>query len=83
MLIPAEHVDSESDYLWRREKMVGSYDPTFLTTDTPQGEIQALAFCVDRTNPRYVDMAVPDAARVIAAASGAAEIGRASCRERV
>lgn len=72
MLIPAAHVDSESDYLWRREMIAGSYVPTFLAADTPQGEIQALAFCVDRSNPRYVDMSVPDAARVIASASGAA-----------
>ena len=72
MLIPAEHVDTESDYLWRREMIAGSYVPTFLTTATPQGEIEALAFCVDRGNPRYVNMAVPDAARMIAAASGAA-----------
>jgi len=71
-LSPADHVDTESDYLWRREMIAGSYVPTFLTTDTPQGRIQALAFCVDRGNPRYVHMAVPEAASMIAAASGAA-----------
>lgn len=72
MLIPAERVDTESDYLWRREMIAGSYVPTFLSTDTPQGQIQALAFCVDRSNSRYVNIAMPDAARMIAAASGTA-----------
>ena len=72
MLIPAEHVDTESDYLWRREMIADDYAPTFLSSDTPQGQIQALAFCVDRRNTRYVNMTMPDAARMIAAASGAA-----------
>jgi cation transport protein ChaC len=70
MLIPADRVEIETTFLWRREMIAGSYIPKFLNTETPQGDVQSLAFVVDPGNPRYVDLSVEDAACQIAAARG-------------
>ena len=35
--IPADHVDRETEILWMREMVAGSYVPTFVPVETPQG----------------------------------------------
>ena len=72
MRIPADQIDTETTYLWRREMFAGTYIPTFLTSETPQGEVESLVFVVDHDNPRCVDLPLADAARQIASASGSA-----------
>lgn len=70
MRIPAERADTESEFLWRREMMTGTYNPKFLHTETPQGPIESLAFCANRDHPRYLDLPEAEVARRIARASG-------------
>ena len=69
--IPADLVDQETEILWMREMFSGSYRPAFVTAETPQGTVEALAFVMDRKNRRYVPGLTPDeAARIIARAEG-------------
>jgi glutathione-specific gamma-glutamylcyclotransferase len=76
--IPAEHVDRETDILWRREMLAGSYVPTFLPVETPQGAIaEAVAFVINPQSDRYVQLDVEEAARLIATGRGS----RGTCLE--
>ncbi len=69
--IPAELVNRETEYMWRREMFSGSYCPVFLEVETPQGSVEALTFIMDRKNHRYMpDLSETDTARIIAAAEG-------------
>jgi len=69
--IAGQIVDRETETLWMREMFAGSYMPKFVRVATPQGEIEALTFVIDRTNERYVpDLPLVEAATVIANASG-------------
>jgi cation transport protein ChaC len=69
--IPAEHVDRETDILWRREMLAGSYVPTFVPVETPQGGIEeAVAFVINRQSDRYVKLDVEETARLIATGAG-------------
>lgn len=69
--IPAQLVDCETRFMWRREMFSGSYRPIFLEVTTPQGPVDALTFVMDRDNCRYMpDMSEDDAARIIAVAEG-------------
>ncbi|WP_164662249.1 gamma-glutamylcyclotransferase [Tropicibacter sp. Alg240-R139] len=69
--IPADIVDEETQFMWRREMFSGSYLPVFLDVDTPQGVIEALVFVMDRSNNRYMPQVPLDvAARMIALAEG-------------
>ncbi|MGI9370251.1 MAG: gamma-glutamylcyclotransferase [Ruegeria sp.] len=70
MLIPPEGVETETTYLFRREMMTGAYRPEYFSMETPQGQIQAMAFCVNRQNERYRDLPEPECARRIASACG-------------
>jgi len=70
MLIPADRVETETTYLFRREMMTGAYKPGFFEMATPQGPIMAMAFCVNRQNERYRNLPEPEIARRIALASG-------------
>lgn len=70
MRIPADRVDTESDFLWRREMITGSYITEFLQTETPQGPIESLAFCANHDHPSYLDLPEPEIARRIAKAEG-------------
>ena len=64
-------VDRETEIMWMREMFAGSYRPEFVPVATPQGEIEALTFVIDRNNDRYVpDLAMVEAAAIIAHASG-------------
>lgn len=69
--ITAELVDRETRFMWNREMFAGAYVPVFLPVDTPQGHVEALAFIMDRSNPRYMPgLAEDEAARMIARAEG-------------
>ena len=69
--IPAALVDSETQFMWRREMFAGAYRPVFMKVDTPQGPVEALVFVMDRANHRYTpDLPPKIAARRIAVAEG-------------
>jgi cation transport protein ChaC len=76
--IPAPHVDAETDILWRREMLAGSYVPTFVAVETPQGGIEgAVAFVINRQSDRYVRLDIDETARLIATGCGV----RGTCLE--
>ena len=76
--IPAAHVDAETEILWRREMLAGSYAPTFVALETPQGGIEeAVAFVINRQSDRYVRLDVDETARLIATGCGV----RGTCLE--
>jgi glutathione-specific gamma-glutamylcyclotransferase len=69
--IPAQHVDRETQILWRREMLAGSYVPTFVPVETPQGVIEeAVAFVINRQCDRYVQLGLDETARLIATGAG-------------
>lgn len=69
--IPGALVARETEFMWLREMFSGSYRPTFVTVDTPQGPLEALTFVMDPDNERYVpDLPEDVAARMIATAQG-------------
>lgn len=68
--IPAEHVEDETRILWMREMVAGSYVPTFLPVETPQGGIEAVAFVINRQTSRYVRLDMEETARLIATGRG-------------
>jgi len=68
--IPAFAVDRETEILWMREMISEGYVPTFRTVETPQGRIEALAFVMNQESPRFADIDVGEAARLIATGSG-------------
>ena len=70
--IPGRIVDRETETLWMREMFSGSYRPIFVTLSTPQGDIEALTFVIDRSHDRYIpDLPLSEAAAIIAGAQGA------------
>jgi glutathione-specific gamma-glutamylcyclotransferase len=76
--IPAEHVDRETQILWQREMLAGSYVPTFVAVETPQGAIaEAVTFVINRRSSRYVQLDIEEAAHLIATGRGA----RGTCLE--
>jgi cation transport protein ChaC len=68
--IPGEHVDRETEILWMREMVAGSYVPTFVTLETPQGRIEAVTFEINRQSDRYVQLDIDETARLIATGRG-------------
>ena len=69
--IAAEHVEEESHFLWRREMLMRSYAPDFLSLETAQGPVDALSFLVNRDNPLLLPpLSLEETARVIAQAEG-------------
>jgi len=76
--IPAEHVDRETEILWQREMLAGSYVPTFVAVETPQGGIEeAVTFVINRQSNRYVQLDMEETARLIATGCGV----RGTCLE--
>jgi cation transport protein ChaC len=76
--IPAAHVEQETDFLWRREMLAGSYVPTFVAVETPQGGIaEAVTFVINPQSDRYVQLDVDETARMIATGRGV----RGTCLE--
>ena len=69
--IAAEHVDEETNFMWRREMFSGAYRPVFFEVETPQGPVEALVFTMNRDNHRYLaDITEAEAAGMIAVAEG-------------
>ncbi len=69
--IAASLVNRETEFMWHREMFSGSYRPVFMNVTTPQGQVEALVFVMDRGNRRYMpDLSEDDSARMIAFAEG-------------
>src|SRR5262245_12147477 len=69
--IPADQVEGETEILWMREMLAGSYVPTFVPVETPQGPLDALAFVINRQSSRYCAPDLEESARLIAPGRGA------------
>ena len=52
--IAADKVQAESEMLWRREMLRGTYCPRMLQVDTPQGHVCALVFTANPAHGDYV-----------------------------
>src|SRR5690606_28984651 len=52
--IPAAEVPHTLTALWKREMPSGAYIPKWLSCSTQPGEVQALAFVMDRSKDAYV-----------------------------
>ena len=75
--IAAERIDAETQIVWRREMISGSYLPRWVRLQTEAGPVAAVTFVVDRNHPRYAGrVAWPDMVESIALAEG--RLGR--CR---
>lgn len=68
--IPAASVERETDILWMREMIAGTYVPTFVPVETPQGPVQAVTFVMNRQSKRYVRLDAEETARIIATGRG-------------
>jgi cation transport protein ChaC len=68
--VSSEHMDRETDILWAREMLAGSYVPAFVAVETPQGNVEALAFEINREDNRYVTLELDEIARMIANGRG-------------
>jgi cation transport protein ChaC len=68
--VPAETVDRETEILWMREMIAGTYLPTMVPIETPQGTIKALTFVMNRNSSRYVRLDLEETARIIATGRG-------------
>lgn len=51
--IARDDIDNETKIIWRREMLVGVYQPRFVSVRTAQGEIEALAFVANPKSPVY------------------------------
>ena len=63
-------VDRETEILWMREMITEAYIPIFRTVTTPQGPVEALAFIMDRQDPKFADIGIKDAAGIISTGTG-------------
>ncbi|MGM0584015.1 MAG: gamma-glutamylcyclotransferase [Pseudomonadota bacterium] len=70
MRVPGDIAEEETRILWMREMIAGTYEPAFVPVDTPEGEVEAIAFLADPTHDRYVNMPRRERATRIATASG-------------
>jgi cation transport protein ChaC len=68
--IPEQSVARETEFLWMREMIAGTYLPTLVPISTPQGPVQALTFVMNRQSSRYVRLDVEETARLIATGRG-------------
>jgi|SRR5262245_6835684 len=64
-------VDRETEILWMREMITEAYIPIFRTVTTPQGPVEALAFIMDRQDPKFADIDIKDVAGIISTGTGA------------
>lgn len=69
--IAAADVERETERLWMREMIVGSYRPIFIPLETCRGPVAALAFGANPQHPRHVcDLTPEQEAARIAHATG-------------
>lgn len=52
--IAGQNVEQTFDAVWKREMGTGAYLPSWLTCATPLGDVNAMAFVIDRDGPAYV-----------------------------
>jgi len=70
--LPAECARAELALLWRREMVVGAYQPRWLRVRAGTHALTALAFVVDRRHPQYAGkLALTRQAEVLSRAAGA------------
>lgn len=69
--IAADLVESESAILWRREMIRGTYCPTWLPIETPQGPVTAVVFASNPAHCDYVgELPMDETAAIIGRACG-------------
>lgn len=69
--IAAAAVEAETERLWMREMIVGSYIPRFIPVETCRGPVEGLIFSANPAHPRTVtDLSEAETARRIAHATG-------------
>ena len=51
--VAPERIESELDLVWQREMLTSVYRPRWLRVRTAAGPVDAIAFIVNRTHPRY------------------------------
>jgi cation transport protein ChaC len=69
--ISRANADEETELIWRREMISGSYTPKWLEVRTPAGPVQAVTFVVNRHHERYAgDVPEGDAVDMLATARG-------------
>ena len=72
MRLPAPLALDELHLLWRREMVVGSYQPRWVTLQAGERELIALTFIVERAHPQYAgNLSVERQAEAFANACGA------------
>jgi len=76
--IAAEAIESETEILWMREMISGSYDAKTVSMALPDRTITGLTFIMNRSHPRYIsDLDLQSTARFLA--SGEGHLG--TCRD--
>ena len=69
--ISRAQADEETELIWRREMISGSYIPRWLEVRTPAGPVQAVTFVVNRTHDRYTgELPEPEVVETLATARG-------------
>jgi cation transport protein ChaC len=69
--LPSIAAIDELHLLWRREMVVGSYHPKWVSLETGGKPIHGLAFTVRRDHPQFAgELPIDEQARVIATACG-------------
>jgi cation transport protein ChaC len=68
--LPADAVDRETEILWMREMIAGTYVPTVVPVETPQGPVEAVTFVMNQQSDRYVCLDFEATARMIATGRG-------------
>lgn len=69
--IAPDMAEAESQILWRREMIRGSYCPRLLPVQTPQGPVVAVVFTANAAHGDYVgELPTSETARMIATAVG-------------
>ena len=75
--LSAAQAETELSVLWHREMVGGAYAPRWVRAATAQGMVDAIAFTINRTHPRYAGkLDDAEVTRVIACAVG--RLGRCS-----
>ncbi|WP_340151144.1 gamma-glutamylcyclotransferase [uncultured Sneathiella sp.] len=76
--IAPEKIESETDILWMREMISGSYNAQHVRIRLPEKTVNGLTFVINRKHPRYIaDIDMQETARLLA--SGEGHLG--TCRE--
>jgi glutathione-specific gamma-glutamylcyclotransferase len=68
--IAEEAIESELNLIWRREMFTDAYDPQWVKVVTKQGQVDAIAFTINRDHPRYARIEEDRIVETIATARG-------------